>query len=279
MARNLLRAGFDVRAYNRTRAKAEPLEREGALIVEKPSDAVVSGGIVITMLSDDRALEAVALNDEFAARLGAGGVHVSMSTVSPETSRRVASHHETHEAKFIAAPVFGRPDAAAAAKLWVCTSGDAEAKERAKPLFAAISQGVFDFGADAGAANVAKLVGNFLIASAMEAMAEGYTLAEKCGLSRTDVAQMIGQTLFACPVYQGYGQRIAAKNYEKEVGFKLTLGLKDVRLVLQTGEANETPLPFASVLRDRFISAIAKGRGEMDWSTLAAGASDDAGNS
>ena len=162
------------------------------------------------MLADDQAVEDVCLPaGSFVERLGPGGIHVSISTISPDAARRLAEHHKKHQVEYIAAPVFGRPEAAAAKRLWVCVSGAAEAKQRVRPLLDAIGQGIFDFGEEAAAANVVKLCGNFLIASAIEALAETLTLARKNGIDPKSVADMLGKTLFACPVYQGYGKSIA----------------------------------------------------------------------
>ena len=199
-----------------------------------------------------------------------------MSTIAPATARRLSGHHKAFGASYVAAPVFGRPEAAAARKLWICISGPRAAKERAEPVLKALGQGVFDFGEDPGAANVVKLSGNFMIAAAMEAMAEAFALAQKNGVDRSAVADLFGQTLFACPVYQNYGKTIAQERYSP-AGFRLPLGLKDVDLVLQTAAASRMPMPVASLLHDRFVTAMAKGRESMDWSALALGVSEDAG--
>jgi 3-hydroxyisobutyrate dehydrogenase-like beta-hydroxyacid dehydrogenase len=177
---------------------------------------------------------------------------------------------------YVAAPVLGRPEAAAAQQLWICLSGARAARERVQPVLKALGQGVFDFGEEPGAANVVKLANNFLIAAAMEAMAEALTLAEKNGVDRSQVIDLIGQTGFSCPIYQGYGKAIAHRRYTP-AGFYLSLGLKDVDLVLQTANDVEMPMPFASFLHDRLLASVAKGRGDMDWSALALGVSEDAG--
>src|SRR5271166_853729 len=202
MARNLVAAGYSVTVYNRTRAKAEPIAAMGAKIADAAVDAVTAGGVVVTMLADDRTLEEIARAGDLANRLGQGGVHLSMSTISPETARRLAQEHLKTGASYVAAPVFGRPEAAAARKLWICTSGPKAAKDRSSPILKAMGQGIFDFGEDPGAANVVKLTGNFLIAAAIEAMGEALALAEKNGVDRLTLAEMLGRTLFAAPVYQ-----------------------------------------------------------------------------
>lgn len=277
MASNLLKAGYTLRVYNRTPSKAASLVNQGAKLVSHPRDLAEPGGTVITMLSDDRALEAVVAGDNgLLARLGRGGMHLSMSTVSPAMARNLAERHQRYGVAYLAAPVFGRPEAAAARKLWICLSGPQSAKQRVQPVLNVLGQAVYDFGEDPGAANVVKLSGNFLIASAIEAMAEAMTLAEKNGIDRARIADMLGQTLFACPVYQNYGKAIAQERYTP-AGFKLSLGLKDIDLVLQTAASSKMPMPLANLLHDRFVSALAKGREELDWAALALGASEDAG--
>jgi 3-hydroxyisobutyrate dehydrogenase-like beta-hydroxyacid dehydrogenase len=277
MAANLLKAGFEVSVYNRSADKARPLVEAGARRAATPREVATPGGIVVTMVADDSALEALTTGpDGFGERLGAGGLHVSMSTISPQTSVRLAEWHAQRGSRYIAAPVFGRPPAAAAAKLWIVQSGDASAKSRAQPILAALGQGVFDFGEQPGAANVAKLAGNFLIVCVLEGLAEAQTLAEKNGVDRKALSDLLTQTLFACPVYQNYGPLIAA-GHSEQIGFLLRLGLKDVRLVQQIAEQSHTPMPFASVVHDRLISAIAKGRGDMDWTAIGLNVSEDAG--
>lgn len=274
IAANLQRAGFGLRVYNRTAAKAGPLVGKGAVQVASPAEVALPGGIVLTMLTDDRAVEEVTLPEHsFVEKLGGGGIHISLSTIAPATARRLAEHHAKYKVEYVAAPVFGRPDAAAAARLWVCVSGAPAAKQRVQPILAAIGQGIFDFGEDRGSANVVKLCGNFLVASTIETLAELLTLAEKNGVNKKAVAEMIGKF---SPMHQGYANQIAEQKFEP-AGFRLTLGLKDVNLILQIAAASTTPLPLASLLHDRWLSAVAKGRGDLDWSAIALGVAEDAG--
>ena len=229
------------------------------------------------MLADDQALEAVTLGDAgILAGLGEGGLHVSMSTIAPATARRLAEAHAERGAAYLAAPVFGRPDVAAAGKLWVLASGTDAARERARPLLEAMGQKVFDFGDDPGAANVVKLAGNFLLIAAIEAMAEAFTFGEKNGIERAAMAELFGSTLFACGVYQNYGRAVAAQR-PSAGGFRLALALKDVNLALGAAGASAVPMPLASLLRDRMLSALAKGGGDLDVSRLALEVSESAG--
>jgi len=276
IAANLIAGGFKLRVWNRTAARTAPLTALGATAVESPAAAVMPGGVAITMLADDAAVESVTVGDSgIAARLGAGGIHVSMSTIAPATAERLARYHSERGSVYLGAPVFGRPENAQARQLVVCISGQQAAKDKVRPMLDAIGRAVFDFGEAPGAANVAKLCGNFLIASAIEAMAESFALAEKSGVDRTQVATMLTKTLFASPVYQRYGDMIAAKRH-LPAGFKLPLGLKDVELVLSTAGAARVPMPLAGMLRERIIAGLAKGREEMDWSALALSVLDDA---
>ncbi len=277
MAANLLAAGFPLRIFNRNAARASALIKGGAVPVTRPCETAQPGGIVITMLPDDRALQEVALDNEDLVRaLGPGGIHLSMSTVSPAASRRAAEHHQRFGVSYIAAPVFGRPEAAAAQKLWICASGAVAARERVRPILQTLGQEVFDFGADPGSANVVKLAGNFMIASAVEAMAEAMTLAEKNGIEPVKIVEMMGQTLFACAVYQNYGKALVARHYDPP-GFRLALGLKDIDLVLKTAAEATVPMPLASLLHDRMMAGVAKGHGDLDWAILGQEVAEQAG--
>ncbi|HZO80270.1 MAG TPA: NAD(P)-dependent oxidoreductase [Candidatus Binataceae bacterium] len=277
MAANLLTAGYKLRVYNRTAAKTDALVAQGAARVERAGDVAAPGGIAITMVADDAALESVTAGaGGLAERLGRGGIHISMSTVAPATARRLAQHHAVCGGVYVAAPVFGRPDAARAKRLWIATSGPAAYKATVRPLLEAMGQAIFDFGEDPGAANVAKLCGNFLIAANLEAMAEAFAMAEKQGVDRVAVAEMLAKTLFACPIYLGYGKAVAEKRFTP-VGFRMPLGLKDVELALRTAAEVTMALPTASLVRDRILTSLAKGREDMDWSALALSVLDDAG--
>ncbi|MCS6302897.1 MAG: NAD(P)-dependent oxidoreductase [Nitrospira sp.] len=268
IAGNLLKAGFDLHVHNRTPDKAAALVAQGAKLAHEPGDTVQPGGIVITMLANDRALEDVVDGDRgFVERLGPEGIHLSMSTVSPRLANRLAEQHRRSGVEYVAAPVFGRPEAAAARKLWICLSGSPMSKQRVRPILDSIGQGTFDFGEEPAAAHVVKLAGNFLLASAVESLAEALVLGEKNGIDRSKLADMLGSTLFACPAYQTYGRVIAQQRF-RPAGFTVELGLKDIDLVLQTAADSTTPLPLAGLLHDRFLAAVAKGRGELDWSSV-----------
>jgi 3-hydroxyisobutyrate dehydrogenase-like beta-hydroxyacid dehydrogenase len=230
------------------------------------------------MLSEDDVLnETVSGKDGILEKLPKNGLHISMSTVSPETSRLLAKQHQDTGSKFLSAPVFGRPEAAAAKKLFICVSGDPKSKEIAKPILDCLGQGIFDFGEDAGGANVVKVAGNFMIMASLEMMAEAFTMAEKNGLDRAKVADFFGSTLFNAPIYQNYGKLIANKQYQP-VGFKAKLGYKDARLAFRLSQTSETPMPIATIIHNRLMAAVAKGWGETDWvEGFGRGVSEDAG--
>jgi len=276
MAANLLAGGFELSVYNRSADKAVSLLEQGAEWSASPAQAVKPDGIAVTMLANDQAVDEVVCGEKGLLKaLGNGGIHLSMSTLSPETSRRLAALHRAHGAEYLAAPVFGRPDAAAARKLWICLSGEAGARTRVKPLLEMMGQGIFEFGDDPGAANVVKLAGNFMIAAAIESMSEAAVLAEKSGIAPEALFGMLGQTIFACPIYQNYGRLIGSGNYQ--AGFKLALGYKDMQLTRNEAGRVQVPLPLLDLLHRRLLSGMAKGRGEMDWGALALGAREDAG--
>ncbi|RPJ57234.1 MAG: NAD(P)-dependent oxidoreductase [Acidobacteria bacterium] len=277
ISKNLLQAGFRLQVFNRTREKAEQLAREpGVTVGSRPSELAVKGRMIVSMLADDKALEQVVTGPGGLSEGAAGIVHISMSTVSPDTARRMAQIHTNRGDRFVSAPVFGRPEAAAARKLWICESGEPDAKAEVRHILEAMGQGIFDFGEDPGAANVVKLAGNFLIASAIEAMAEAFTLGEKNGLDRGKMAEMFAATLFACPIYLNYGRLVAEQGYDK-VGFSLPLGLKDMQLLQATAVTSRVPMPFAAIVRDRLVAAMAKGREGLDWTGFALSVSEDAG--
>ncbi|MFS2017525.1 NAD(P)-dependent oxidoreductase [Massilia sp. CT11-108] len=277
MASNLISKGHTLRVWNRSPGKAAGLVGQGATLVEHPGQAVAGDGIVFTMVADDAALEQVVGGaNGIAATLGPGGIHVSMSTVSPETTRKLAALHAERGAAFIAAPVFGRPTAAAAAMLFILAAGDAAARDKVLPLLETMGQRVFPLGDDPVAASIVKLSGNFMIMGVIEAMAEAATLCEKYGVSRSAMLDVMTQSIFATPLYVNYGKLIAQHDYANP-GFKLSLGFKDANLVLDAATKARVPMPLASMMHDRFLSALAKDRGELDWTAAALNVSEEAG--
>ena len=275
IAHNLLKAGHTLRVQNRTRSRAESLARAGATVVDSPATAS-SAGMVATMLADDAAVEMVAWGEKgILEGLPRRGVHISHSTISPALSRRLHQAHQEKGQSFLAAPVFGRPEAAQAAKLVVVAAGDPEAIERSRPAFEAIGRKLFVLGPEPWRANTVKLAGNFLIASALESMGEAFAVLRKSGVEPAAFLELLG-TFFQSPVYDNYGKIIAEQRYEP-AGFKLRLGLKDVRLMLAAAEEISTPMPVASVIRDHMLGGVAQGLGDADWSSVARIAARQAG--
>jgi len=256
MAANLLTAGYGLRVYNRTASKAQPLLERGAQLADRPADTVSSGGVVASIVWDDAALESIVMSDGFLERLGQGGVHVAMSTVLPETARKLAEIHAQHGSAYVAAPIFGRPEAAAAHQLWIPVAGAQSAKDRVRPLLEAMGgQGIFDFGDDVGASTVVKLVGNFLIFSAGSSMMEALAMAESQGVDPKAVIAMLTSTLFTAPIYQAYGRRIA----ERHTLFDQTaIPFKDAGLFKTTAQQVESPTPIANLLLDLLKSRVEK---------------------
>ena len=266
MARNLLKAGHRLKVWNRSMAKTRHLVAEGATAVTSPAKAATPGGVVVTMLSDDTALASVAEGaDGFVGALG-NGLHLSMSTVSPAVNRRLGLAQVALGGMLVAAPVFGRPDAAAAGKLNIACSGPAAGRVRAMPLLQLLGQRVQDFGDDPGAANVIKLCGNFLIFAATQALAESLAVAGANGLDKQDAMDFFASTSFACPVYKAYGDRVAAEDYT-EGGFKLGLAAKDLRLFSQ--QEGTEGLLLQALLKGRFDAAVSQGWTELDVTALA----------
>jgi 3-hydroxyisobutyrate dehydrogenase-like beta-hydroxyacid dehydrogenase len=276
MARNLVKAGHRVTVYNRTRAKAAALAAKGARVAERTADACRSE-ILITMLADDAAVEAVLFGDGGVLRsLAAGAIHVSMSTISVALSKRLEQMHRQAGQIYVTAPVFGRPEAAAAAKLFIVAAGPMQAIEKCQPLFEAMGQKTFVIGEKPSDANLVKLSGNFLIAATIESLGEAIALIRKSGIDAHRFVEILTGSLFSAPVYKSYGGIIADEKYEP-AGFKMALGFKDVRLTLNAAESLQVPMPIASLVRDRFISGLARGEGDSDWAALARIAARDSG--
>lgn len=276
IAANLLQAGHSVTVWNRTRARAEELQPQGARVANSPGEAARAGA-VLTMLADDNAVESAVFGENGILKsLPPDGIHISVSTISVALSARLAAAHKAAGQRYIAAPVFGRPEAAAARKLFIVAGGAAQDLVKCQPLFDAIGQKTFVAGPDPSTANLVKLLGNFLIASTIESFGEAFALARKSGIASDKFMEILTGTVFTGPVYQIYGSIISREAYEP-AGFAARLGLKDVRLVLQAADSAGVPLPSASLVRDRFQAAVGRGHAEKDWSVIARLAAEDAG--
>jgi 3-hydroxyisobutyrate dehydrogenase-like beta-hydroxyacid dehydrogenase len=267
IAANLARAGHRLLVWNRSQAPAQELESLGAEVVAEPSDAA-RADVLMTMLADDAAVREVLVDRGVLDRMRAGTVHVNLATVSVAFAAELDRLHRERGSAYVAAPVFGRPDLARAAKLNVIVAGEPEAVSRVEPLLGAIGQRIWPVGVEPERANVVKLAGNFMIASALETMGEAAALTQAYGVEGAQFLEILTSTLFASIVYQGYGRLIAERRFEP-ASFPVRLGLKDVRLALAAGDAAHVPLPFASVVRDSLLEAVATGDAELDWAAIA----------
>lgn len=268
MAANLLKAGHRVRAWNRSPGAASALVADGAHASSTPQDACTDVDVVISMLSDDGATRAVVVDDGALDAMKPGCIHINMATVSVALALDLERRHLEKGVRYIAAPVLGRVNVAEAGQLNVLAAGDAEAMRVVQPLFDVLGQKTWMFGDRPERANAVKLAVNTMIAAAIGAMGEGVALTQGYGIAKEDFIELITSTLFAAPVYKGYGSAIAANRYEP-AGFKLALGLKDVRLTMEAAEKVRVPLPIASVLRDNHLDSLAHDEGHWDWAALA----------
>lgn len=276
MAANILKAGHEVIVYNRTPAKAAPLAALGAKVAPRIADACQAEAVITMLANDDAVREVVYGDGGVLASLPMGAVHISSSTISVALAERLAADHDQAGQGFVAAPVFGRPDAAAAAKLFVVAAGRPETLKTVNPVFAAIGQRTFVVAERPEAANLVKLSGNFLIASVIETLGEAMALVGKGGVDKAQYLDILTSTLFGAPVYKTYGTLLVEEAFEP-AGFAAPLGQKDIRLTLAAAEALNVPLPMASLLRDRFLALLAHGGASLDWSAIGRLAAVDAG--
>ncbi|MCW5686438.1 MAG: NAD(P)-dependent oxidoreductase [Pseudolabrys sp.] len=266
IAANLVKAGHRVRAFDKSAASMKAAQQAGIDVVSSAQETT-GGDVLISMLPNDDALRDVFIRGDLLSHGKPGTISINMGTVSLDCVDELVAVHEARGRPYVAATVFGRPDVAAAAKLAVLAAGDPATIDRVQPLLDAIGRKTFHVGDKPRQANVAKIAGNLMVACAIEAIAEAAVLLRKYEMSAADVLDVIVESLFAVPVYQGYARAIGREEYVPP-GFDLVLGMKDVRLALQAGEAVDAPLPFASVLRDAFIDAIANGDAHKDWSAI-----------
>lgn len=274
MAANLARAGHELRLYNRSADKAAGL---GGVVAESPAEAVEGAEVVFTMLAHDAAVREIAFGAQgFVAALPKGAIHVSCSTISTAFAEELTAAHEAAAQKFVSAPVFGRPEAAAAAKLFIAVAGAAADIAVCQPLFDVLGQRTFVLSDVPARANLVKLSGNFLIAAVIESLGEALALVAKGGVDEHAYVELLTSSLFSAPVYKTYGGLLVDRKFEP-AGFAAPLGQKDIRLVLEAAEGLNVPLPLASLLRDRFLTLLAHGGEALDWSAIGRLAAKDAG--
>jgi len=268
IASNLVKAGHEVVVWNRAAAKAEPLVARGATLAATPRQAAAASDAVISMLADDAALQSVAYGEDgLIAGLAVKALHISMSTIAVATADRITQDHAAHGQRFISAPVLGRPEAAAAAKLFILAAGAEADLQTAAPIFSAVGQRVFELGTNPGAANLVKLCCNFMLLAAVEAMGEAMTLAEKGGVQRAQLLEVLTGSLFDAPPYKNYGAMLAEGKF-RPAGFAAPLGLKDMRLAAQAADTLRVPMPLLGILRDHLLQTIAVEGEDIDWSAI-----------
>lgn len=277
MVRNLLKAGHEVTVYNRRVERSQTLAAAGAVVATTVADAARQD-IVITMLADDAATEALVLGSDFLRAMPPQGLHVCMATISAALAERLTAAHAAAGNAYVSAPVFGRPPAAAAAQLFVVAAGADGAIDRCQPLFDAMGQRTFRVGATPSAAHVVKIAGNFMLASMIEAFGEASALTTRHGVTAAQFVEVMTNSVFQVPAYKVYGGLIASGQFEPP-GFPLRLGLKDIRLALAAADAREIALPLASLVRDNYLKALTRGYAEFDWGALALVSMEDAGAS
>jgi 3-hydroxyisobutyrate dehydrogenase-like beta-hydroxyacid dehydrogenase len=274
---NILKAGHQVRVWNRSPEPAKQLAAQGAQVVQTPEEAF-KGDAVLSMLADDQALRAVLLERGVLASGPKGLIHVNLSTISVAFAEELTTQHKAHGVSYIAAPVLGRPDVAAAGKLTILAAGPSADIDRVQVLFDVIGQRTWRVGETPAHANVIKLAANILLTCAVEALGETSALVAAYGVKPNDLIEIVANSIFPGPVYQGYGKLMVENRYEPPA-FKAVLGLKDVRLALAAGDGKATPLPLASVVRDSLLEAIAHGEGDKDLAVLGRVAARRAGQS
>ena len=276
MARSLLRAGHRVSVFNRSANKIDALVRDGAIAAASPA-AAADNEAVITILAHDAAVEAMVNGATgVIAGMRPGAVHLAMSTMSVALADRLAEQHAAAGQSFLSVPVLGRPPAAEAGKLFLMAGGASETIAAMRPVFDAVGQRLFVAGARPSQANLVKLCCNFLIFSTIEQLAEVFALGEKGGIAPEAMFEMLTESFFSAPVHKNYGRLIVDQAFDPP-GANVRLAAKDTRLVLQAAESLAVPLPFASILRDRFLATEARGEAELDFAVIARRAAEDAG--
>ena len=268
IAANLVKAGHDVTVWNRSPGKAADLVAAGAREAGSAAEAAADAAVVFSILADDAALLAVLRGEGGLLKgLPERALHVSLSTISVAVADRVAREHAEHGQRYLSAPVFGRPSAAAAGQLAIVAAGAAADIDEAEPYFKVMGPKLFRVGETPSAANLVKLCGNFMILAAIETMGEAMALADKGGVSKAMLHEVMTNTLFDAPPYRNYGRMIVEDHYQP-VGFKAPLGLKDMRLVGDSASALRVPMPLLGVLRDHLLQTIAIDGEDTDWSGI-----------
>jgi 3-hydroxyisobutyrate dehydrogenase-like beta-hydroxyacid dehydrogenase len=275
IAANLLKAGHEVTVWNRSPEPVEALAAQGAVAAKTPADAM-QGEVLFSMLASDQIMQEVGLDAALLEKAAKGLLHVNLATISPAFARALAAAHDSRGLGYVAAPVFGRPDAAAKGQMVVLAAGDNDAVTKAEPLLAQIGRRTVKVGENPEQANLFKIAGNFMIMSVLETLGEAFALLKKGGVDTGQFLDTMTEGLFAAPVYKNYGKQILDQAYEP-AGFFLKLGLKDANLVKGASDALAVPMPLLDLVRGHYEEAIKKGWGEKDWASIAALIAEKAG--
>ena len=269
MAGRLVSAGHDLVVYNRTREKTAELAKAGAKVSASVAGACEGREVVITMVADDPSLREVTLGaGGIRTALAGTAIHLTMGTHGVGVIQQIGAAHAESKQTFAAAPVLGRPDAAAAGQIGIVAGGPPDAVRRCEPLFQAMGKHTFQAGEKPEAASAIKLTNNFVLGCAIEALAEAFSLVRKYDVDPQVMHEVMTEGLFAAPAYKVYGKIMVDQSFDK-VGFSTMLGLKDSKLILEAADIARVPLPSANVYRDRLLGAIAHGDGEKDWAVIA----------
>jgi 3-hydroxyisobutyrate dehydrogenase-like beta-hydroxyacid dehydrogenase len=267
MAANILKAGFDLTLYNRTEAKMQPLIAKGARATSSPSEAASQVDVIITCLSDDQSVQNILTGaDGILCGLKKGGVHIATETIAPASATKFAALHQEHGSHYIAGPVVGRPNAAEAAELITYVAGEIQIVEKCRPVMEAYTKQINNVGEDHSVANSVKLTINYMVISIVELIGQVYAFAEKSGMD-PEFANEIMMMIIQHPAIEGYTKRIRSRNFD-EAAFELITGFKDVSLIMQASTDSRAPLPYISIIRDKFLAALAHGLELKDWSAI-----------
>jgi 3-hydroxyisobutyrate dehydrogenase-like beta-hydroxyacid dehydrogenase len=265
MAARLMQCGHELIVWNRTRAAAEKLELEGASVAPH-AEGALDADVVITMLADDAAMEAVWMTSSLLQKMGAETIHVNMGSVSLKMAQRLSALHRVCGTAYVSAPVFGRPQAAASGQLDIIAAGPRDAIAHCIPLFEAMGKQWFDLGDEPAQATIVKIARNFLLGTIIESLGEAFALVGKSGVDAARFLEILTDTSLNAPAYRNYGRLIIEKSANPT--FTLKLGMKDIDLALQAGGQTGVPMPMAALIREQHVAAINLGYGDDDWAAL-----------
>lgn len=265
MAGRLMDCGYPLKVWNRSRAVTETFRARGATVADEP-EQLLDADVVITMLADDAAVEAVWIASGMIRAVPPSTIHLNMASVSLSMARQLAELHRAAGSPYVSAPVFGRPPPAATGQLDIIAAGAEATLTRCTPLFEALGRRWFNVGTEPHRANIVKIARNFLIGSIIESLGEAFALVQKSGVDPAAFLDIITSTSMNAPAYKNYGRLMLEK--PAPPSFTLKLGMKDVEIALQAGADTGVPMPLAELLRAQHLAAIERGYGEREWASL-----------